>query len=89
MSFLRCAFVVAALAVAGAYDNGAPNARLPTLGWSSWVALGPPGSDPIFDYCDEFSLKATVDAFVALGFPSHGYRCVCLASFGCPPVLSD
>ena len=24
-----------------AYDNGAPVSKLPPLGWSSWVALGP------------------------------------------------
>ena len=35
-----------------AYDNGAPGSRLPVLGWSSWVALGPGAEHPIFDYCD-------------------------------------
>jgi hypothetical protein len=70
------AAAVAAL-VAGvvrAYDNGAPNARLPTLGWSSWVALGPAGSPPIFDYCDEFMVKASIDAFMAVGLYDAGYR---------------
>ena len=56
-----------------AYDNNAPNSRLPVLGWSSWVALGPDASHPIFDYCDEFSVKAASDAFVSLGFKEAGY----------------
>ena len=37
------------LIAALAYDNGAPNSRLPPLGWSSWVALGPGAKHPIFD----------------------------------------
>lgn len=55
-----------------AYDNNSP-ARLPPMGWSSWVALGPGAEPPQFDYCDTFSVQASIDAFVALGFPKHGY----------------
>lgn len=44
-----------------AYDNGAPHSRLPPLGWSSWVALGPNGHHPIFDYCDEASVRRSID----------------------------
>ena len=42
--------------------------KLPPLGWSSWVALGSKVS--IFDFCDEESVKAAIDAFVSpdLGF---------------------
>lgn len=45
-----------------AYDNGAPHSRLPPLGWSSWVALGPDAKSdaakaPIFDFCDEVRLR--------------------------------
>lgn len=60
--------------LAHAYPNGAPNARLPTLGWSSWIALGPAGSPPVFDFCDEASVKASADAFIALGLYDAGYR---------------
>jgi alpha-galactosidase len=63
---------------AAAYDNGAPNARLPTLGWSSWIALGPAGQAPVFDYCDEFTVKNSIDAFMQLGFYEAGYRHVSL-----------
>lgn len=42
-----------------AYDNGAPYSRLPTLGWSSWVALGPGAEHPIFDFCDEQSVMVS------------------------------
>jgi hypothetical protein len=56
------------------YDNGSPNARLPTLGWSSWVALGPGAEHPIFDYCDEFSVKQSADAFIEVGLYAAGYR---------------
>lgn len=55
------------------YDNGAPAARLPAMGWSSWIALGPGAEHPVFDYCDEAGLKATVDAFVALGLKDAGW----------------
>ena len=58
---------------AAAYPNGAPFARLPTLGWSSWVALGP-SDTPIFDYCDERTIKASADAFVEVGLYDAGYR---------------
>ena len=57
-----------------AYDNGARFARLPTLGWSSWVALGPDASPAVFDYCDEFSVKAAADAFIEVGLYDAGYR---------------
>ena len=69
---LSAALVVAA---ATAYDNNAPHSRLPVLGWSSWVALGPSDEHPIFDYCDEFSVMSAIDAFVAPGmFKDAGYR---------------
>lgn len=61
------------LPIACAYDNNAPGARLPVLGWSSWVALGPDSQHPIFDYCDEASVKHAADAFVTLGFKEAGY----------------
>jgi len=57
-----------------AYDNGAPHSRLPTLGWSSWVALAPGADHPIFDFCDEFSIKSAADAFVEVGLYDAGYR---------------
>ena len=62
--------------VCDAYDNGAPHSRLPALGWSSWVALGPEAEHPIFDFCDETSVKAAIDAFVSddLGLFDAGYR---------------
>ena len=50
---------LALVSEASAYDNGSP-ARLPPMGWSSWIALGPGATPPIFDYCDEFSVKASV-----------------------------
>eukprot|EP01060_Flectonema_neradi_P039806 TRINITY_DN8910_c0_g1_i1.p1 TRINITY_DN8910_c0_g1~~TRINITY_DN8910_c0_g1_i1.p1 ORF type:complete len:412 (+),score=41.69 TRINITY_DN8910_c0_g1_i1:39-1274(+) len=56
------------------YNNGAPNSRLPPLGWSSWVALGPGSQHPIFDYCDEAGVKAAIDAFKAVGLYDVGYR---------------
>jgi len=63
------------------YDNGAPHSRLPPLGWSSWVALGPNADSqaagaPIFDFCDEASVKASIDAFVSdeVGLYKAGYR---------------
>jgi alpha-galactosidase len=64
---------------ASAYDNGAPHSKMPALGWSSWVALGP-GADssqagaPIFDFCDEASVKASADAFLKVGLYDAGYR---------------
>ena len=59
-----------------AYNNDAPHSRLPPLGWSSWVALGPNNEHPIFDYCDEHSVKSAIDAFVSpeLGLFEAGYR---------------
>jgi len=66
--------VLALLApLVSAYDNGAPGSRLPVLGWSSWVALGPDSAHPIFDFCDEDSVKAAADAFVAVGLKDAGY----------------
>lgn len=67
------------LVTAAAYNNGAPNSRLPPLGWSSWVGLGPqwPGPDasaPIFDFCDEASVHASIDAFFEVGLYDAGYR---------------
>ena len=62
------------LPFAAAYDNGAPFSRLPVLGWSSWVALGPGAEHPIFDFCDEFSVMQSIDAFVDVGFYEAGYR---------------
>jgi hypothetical protein len=43
------------------------------MGWSSWVALGPDGQHPIFDYCDEASVKAAADAFEVVGLKGAGY----------------
>lgn len=57
-----------------AYDNNAPAARLPTLGWSSWIGLGPNGQHPVFDYCDEASVRAAADAFVEVGLYDAGFR---------------
>ena len=72
------AFVLVAIFAAPAlsYDNNAPHSKLPPLGWSSWVALGPGDAHPIFDYCDEASVKAAIDAFVSpdLGLYKAGYR---------------
>eukprot|EP00443_Scrippsiella_acuminata_P064369 CAMPEP_0115435974 /NCGR_PEP_ID=MMETSP0271-20121206/33941_1 /TAXON_ID=71861 /ORGANISM="Scrippsiella trochoidea, Strain CCMP3099" /LENGTH=444 /DNA_ID=CAMNT_0002861459 /DNA_START=1 /DNA_END=1335 /DNA_ORIENTATION=- len=64
---------------AAALDNGAPNSKRPPLGWSSWVALGEgwPGPDakhPSFDFCDEASVRASVDAFHDVGLWQAGYR---------------
>ena len=68
-------------AIGAAYDNGAPHSRLPPLGWSSWVALGPDaksseGKAPIFDFCDEASVMPSIDAFVSdeVGLYKAGYR---------------
>ena len=70
---LRTLAASAAWALTAAYNNGAPGARLPPMGWSSWIALGPGAGAPIFDYCDEAGVKASIDAFIALGFPKHGW----------------
>ena len=56
------------------YDNGAPHSRLPMLGWSSWVALGPGSGHPLLDYCDEASLMAAADAMVKTGLVAAGYN---------------
>lgn len=61
------------------YDNGAPHSRLPPLGWSSWVGLGrqwpgPEAQAPEFDFCDEASVKLSVDAFHQVGLYDAGYR---------------
>ena len=71
---LRLSLTAAICAFASAYDNGAPNARLPTLGWSSWIALGPGAAHPVFDYCDAAGIKAAADAFVEVGLYEAGYR---------------
>jgi len=73
MSLKSLAATLFLAAAVSAYDNGSPHARLPTMGWSSWIALGPAGSAPIFDFCDYDSVKNSIDAFVELGFPDHGY----------------
>ncbi len=63
---------LSAAVCAFAYDNGAPNARLPTMGWSSWIALGPGAAHPVFDYCDAAGIKAAADAFVEVGLYDAG-----------------
>jgi len=73
MAYNRLISVALALSLAAAYDNGSP-ARLPPMGWSSWIALGPGATPPIFDYCDEQSVKNSIDAFVELGFPELGWK---------------
>jgi alpha-galactosidase len=64
------AFVAASLS----YNNGAPHSRLPPLGWSSWVALGPGADHPIFDFCDESGVKAAIDAFHDVQLYQAGFR---------------
>jgi alpha-galactosidase len=76
-SFPSCIVFIAVQTVA--YDNGAPHSRMPPLGWSSWVGLGPswPGPDaaaPVFDFCDEASVHASIDAFHEVGLYDAGYR---------------
>lgn len=71
-SLKSTAILLATVSTVLAYDNGAPFSRLPSMAWSSWIALGPSGSPPIFDFCDYDSVKNSIDAFVALGFPDHG-----------------
>mmetsp|Transcript_71589 Transcript_71589/g.125298 ORF Transcript_71589/g.125298 Transcript_71589/m.125298 type:complete len:623 (-) Transcript_71589:83-1951(-) len=60
--------------VAHCYDNGAPNSRLPPMGWSSWVALAPGAHHPVYDFCDEASVKHAIDAFHEVGLYDAGYR---------------
>ena len=71
---LPLALPLALLRGAAAYDNGAPYSRLPMLGWSSWVALGPGSGHPLLDYCDAASLMAAADAMVETGLVAAGYR---------------
>lgn len=76
---MRACLVLLLVGPGMAFDNGAPHSKLPPLGWSSWVALGPdwpgpPASAPVFDYCDEASVKASVDAFFKVGLYDAGYR---------------
>eukprot|EP00943_MAST-04B_sp_MAST-4B-sp1_P000007 g7.t1 len=75
-SFITVILFAALTTTTYAYDNGAKHSKLPPLGWSSWVALGPGDEHPIFDYCDEDSVKAAIDAFVSpeLGLFDAGYR---------------
>jgi len=68
LAMSACALVV------HAYDNGAPFSRLPTLGWSSWVALGPGTAHPVFDFCTEGDVMAAADAFMETGLYDAGYR---------------
>ena len=63
---------VFAASLTKAYDNGAPGSKLPVLD-GVLGALGPGQEHPVFDYCDEFSVKAAAKAFVDLGFKQHGY----------------
>eukprot|EP01060_Flectonema_neradi_P019646 TRINITY_DN268_c0_g3_i1.p1 TRINITY_DN268_c0_g3~~TRINITY_DN268_c0_g3_i1.p1 ORF type:complete len:410 (+),score=98.09 TRINITY_DN268_c0_g3_i1:85-1314(+) len=71
---MKFAMISALLGSTVAYNNGAPHSRLPPMGWSSWVALGPGPAHPIFDYCDEASVKNAVDAYLAVGLYDAGYR---------------
>ena len=73
LSVALLAVLLAVAPPACAYDNGAPHSRLPTLGWSSWVALGPGSEHPIFDYCDEASVMAAADAMIETGLYDAGY----------------
>jgi hypothetical protein len=66
--------MLALLTITVGYDNGAPHSRLPPLGWSSWVALGPGAEHPIFDYCDEDNVRNSIDAYVDVGLYDAGYR---------------
>lgn len=60
-------------AVVDAYDNRAPESRLPPLGWSSWVALAGSPCGHAFDYCSEKSVKAAADNFHTVGLYDAGY----------------
>merc|ERR1712216_1111075 len=78
-AMFRLAAILISTQQALGYDNGAPHSRMPALGWSSWVALGPKADSavaeaPIFDFCDEVSIKASVDAFMEVGLYDAGYR---------------
>lgn len=77
MRYIR--IILLFVAPASGFDNGAPHSQMPPLGWSSWVSLGPewPGPEaeaPVFDFCDEASVKASVDAFHEVGLYDAGYR---------------
>ena len=74
--FRAIALLAAVLAAVRAYPNGAPDTRLPSLGWSSWTALGPGANHAQFDFCDEFSVRAAVDAFIEVGLYEAGYRTI-------------
>lgn len=69
---VRVAAAAALVGAAAAYDNGS-RSRLPPMGWSSWVALGPGAQPPQFDFCDEFSVTQSIEALMALGLPQLGY----------------
>ena len=77
MRTLLLVLLVAALGrapkVVRAYDNDAPDSRLPPLGWSSWVALAGGSCGHAFDYCSENSVKAAADNFHAVGLYAAGY----------------
>jgi len=52
---------------------------MPPLGWSSWNALGsgwpgPEAQEPENDFCDEASVKVSIDAFHEVGLYDAGYR---------------
>mmetsp|Transcript_18185 Transcript_18185/g.42525 ORF Transcript_18185/g.42525 Transcript_18185/m.42525 type:complete len:473 (+) Transcript_18185:167-1585(+) len=76
---LRVGCILLAGRFAAAYDNGAPHSRLPPLGWSSWVALGrgwdtdQPRATEV-DFCDEASVRSSIDAFFEVGLYAAGYR---------------
>jgi len=76
---LKAVLVASLGAGSVAYDNDAPHSRMPPLGWSSWVGLGPDwgtseGKSPVFDFCDEVSVKASIDAYHVVGLYDAGYR---------------
>ena len=79
---MRLRLLLAALPGCLGYDNGAPYSRMPALGWSSWVALGPGSQHPVLDFCDEASVMASIDAFHDVGLFAAGYRHFNLV---CPP----
>ena len=58
-----------------AYDNGAPNSKLPPMGWSSWVALSgdPAGCGHAFDYCSDRSVRQAAQDFHTVGLYDAGY----------------
>ena len=74
MVFMLIMLLLEGLPCSVAFNNGAANSRLPPLGWSSWVALGNGSEHPVFDYCEEESVKRAADAFVTVGLAEAGYR---------------